>query len=106
MSAAIILRHARVMCRGFGSVPVVVGVSTLAPDGRARRGLLTIADRVSDDGSGQVVGRAEILSVPTADVVTVTRGTVLTVDGQTRTVREKLLAEDGSLCELVLAGGP
>jgi hypothetical protein len=105
MSAAIMRRHARVMCRGFGSVAVRVGSNAAAPDGQARRGLLSIVDRITDDSVGQVVERAQILTVPTDDVRTVARGTVLTVDGQARTVRDKLLIEDGALCELVLVGG-
>lgn len=105
MSAAVILRHARRMCRGFGSVPVLVAGNGTAPDGQPRRGLLNIVDRVSDDGAGQIVERSEVLTVPTADVATVARGTTLTVGGASRQVRDKLLIEDGSLTELVLAGG-
>jgi hypothetical protein len=105
MSAATILRHARRMCRGFGSVPVVVGVSVNAPDGSPRRGLLNLVERVEDDGVGQVVVRSEVLTVPTEDVTTVARGTTLTVNGAARVVRDRLLLEDGSLVELVLAGG-
>ncbi len=105
MSAATILRHARRMCRGFGSVPVSVAGNPTAPDGEPRRGLRNIVERVEDDGVGQVVIRSEVLTIPAADVTTVARGTALTVDGAARTVRDRLLIEDGSLVELVLAGG-
>lgn len=105
MSAALILRHNRLMCRGFGSVPVAIAGNPTAPDGRPLRGLSRIVERVEDDGVGQIVTRSEVLTVPTADVPTVTRGTTLTVDGAARVVRDRLLIEDGALVELVLAGG-
>lgn len=92
------------MCRGFGSVPVSVGASATAPDGQPRRGLLNQVERVVDDGVGQVIERSEVLTIPTADVTAVVRGTTVTVNGQTRVVRDRLLIEDGSLVELVLAG--
>lgn len=103
MSAAVILRHARRMCRGFGSVPVSVPGSPVAPDGKPHRGLLRQVERVTEDGVGQIVERSEVLTIPTADVLPVVRGTTLTVDGRSRTVRDRLLIEDGSLVELVLA---
>jgi len=104
VSATIILRHARRLCRGFGSVPVLVAGDPTAPDGKARRGLPNIVERVSEDGVGQIVERSEVVTIPTADVPTVLRGTAVTVDGQPRVVRDRLLIEDGSLVELVLAG--
>jgi hypothetical protein len=92
------------MCRGFGSVPVAVAGNGTAPDGQPRRGLLNQAERVVEDGMGQVIERSEVLTIPTADVPAVVRGTTLTVDGRAREVRDRLLIEDGSLVELVLAG--
>ena len=105
MSAALILRHARTMCRGFGSVPVSVGGNPLAPDGQPRRGVVALVERVSDDGVGQIVERSEVLTIPTADVPTVARGATIVVNGAVRQVRDRLMIEDGSLVELVLAGG-
>jgi hypothetical protein len=104
MSATVILRHARRMCRGFGSVAVAVAGNGTAPDGQPLRGLVNQAERVVDDGIGQVIERSEVLTIPTADVPTVVRGTTLTVDGRAREVRDRLLMEDGSLVELILAG--
>jgi hypothetical protein len=104
MSAVLLLRHVRQMCRGFGSVPVSVGGSPTAPDGRARRGLLMRPDRVIEDSmGGQALERFEELTVPTADVLTVSRGTTVVVDGQTRVVREARLDADGVVTVLELA---
>jgi hypothetical protein len=104
MSAALLLRHARRMCRGFGSVPVAVAGNGIAPDGQPLRGLLMLPDRTVDDGmGGQALERFAQLTIPAADVSGVTRGTALLVDGVSRRVRDKALESDGVTAVLDLA---
>ncbi len=79
------------------TVPVTVGGVTV-------RGSLATAERVVEDGVGQVVERSEVLTMRAGEVSSVTRGTVLVVDGVSRVVRDRLLNTEGAMVELILAG--
>lgn len=103
MADAVRLAHARMMCRGFGSVPVSVGASATAPDGQPRRGILRVPERLVDDGAGMLLERQATLRVPAADVESVTRGTALTVDSTAWETREKVPLGDGVVVILELA---
>jgi hypothetical protein len=97
------LQHARMACRGFGSVPVSVGGNPTAPDGQPRRGLLRVPETVVDDGTGTIIERAATLRIPSVDVPTVVRGNTITVDGVAWQVRDVLETGDGAVSVLVIA---
>jgi hypothetical protein len=97
------LAHARLMCRGFGSVPVAVAGSATAPDGLPRRGLLRVPESVVDELTGTIVERAATLRLPTVDAAAVTRGALLLVDGVSWQVRDALPTSDGAITVAVLA---
>lgn len=84
-------------------MPVSVAGNSLAPDGQPRKGLLSVPERIVDDGmGGEALERFESLRIPAADVLTVTRHSVITVDGLSRTVVEKLSISDGYTASLQL----
>jgi hypothetical protein len=97
------IQHARMVCRGFGSVPVTVASNPTAPDGQPRRGLLRVPESVVDDMTGTIVERAATLRLPSADAAGVARGGTIVVDGVSWQVRDTLPVSDGAVTVVVVA---